>query len=506
MGAGDRWRFRVDGVPRTVGRDHELAQLRELLSTPKDVSTVVLWGIGGVGKSWLAQTYALEHQDRLRLRWWINASSRLDVIADLAKLAKFLDISDEDQERAARNVLLRLGGLEDWLLVYDDADDPATLAGLLPTVGSGEVIVTSRHSGWRRFGEEIHVQPFGEQVAADYLSERTVGHDPEAAKRVAADLDGLPLALALAAAYCRQTRTPLDRYHRDYQRDRERLIADDDFAARDHPVPVVLGWRRCFAAAGRRHKGAHDLLRLLASFAQRPVPRGLLSAAPDALPRKLRRTVTSPDELGTAISALAAFGLVEAIGGSAVTVHRLMQDLTYALCPPDQLRKAAHGALYTLLWSFPADVSDRSNWPDCSTLFSHARTALTHADRYEVPGTADATLRTRVAGYLMERGEYAHARDLLAQAATSREMALGVDHPTTLLAGIDVARVDRHLGNAPAVHRRLTPTLRRCRRVFGPGHPETLATASHLADALQEMGDLNAARELGEEVLAWCRS
>lgn len=506
MGAGDRWRFRLDGVPRTVGRDHELDQLQRLLSIPKQVSTVVLWGLGGVGKSWLAQTYAVHHRRRLRLRWWINAASRLEAIADLAKLAKFLDIDDENQERAARNVLLRLGGLRDWLLVYDDADDPAMLAGLLPTVGDGEVIVTSRHSGWSRFGEEVHVQPFDVAVAAEFLSERTVGHDPAAAEAVAKDLGGLPLALTLAAAYCRRTRTPLDRYHRDYVRDRQRLIADADFAARDHPVPVVLAWRRCLAGVGRKDKAAPDLMRLLASFAPRPVPRGLLSAAPKEMPRRLRRTVNSPDRLGTTIQTLTAFGLVEAIGGSAVTMHRLIQEITYALSPPDQLRKAAHSAVSCLLWSFPADVADRENWPDCSTLFSHARTALTHSDRYQVPGATDAVLRTRVGGYLLERGEHAHARDLLAHAYTSREVALGADHPTALLAAIDVARVDRQLGNAHAVHRRMTPVVRHCRRVFGPGHQETLAAASHLADALQQLGELETARELGEEVLAWCRA
>lgn len=509
MGPHDGWGWATDRVfpgappPSFLGRDDELARLRAAAESEGKAPATLLWGPAGVGKSLLARAYAEEGD--FDLRWWVHATSRLEVVASLAELAEVLGVGSTDQERAARNALIRLGGRDRWLLVFDDADDPAVLAGLLPTLGGGQVIITSRHTGWGTLATPIQVGALTLRDAESYLRRRCADQDHKAAAAVAEDLDRLPLALALAAAYCRQTRTSLAAYHRMFRRERAKLQSDPDFAPRDYPVPVVVAWRACMRAAARRNKAAPELLELLAALAPVPVATELLTSAPHALPRRLQKAFSVPDGRDRAVAPLAAMSLLTTVPIGRLWIHRLVRDLAAALSPPSRLRTAARAAVASVLAAFPRDVSDPRNWPRCHALLPHARAALDQSNRHEVAGELDAELRERLAGYLSERGEYSHTRILLTQAATSRENELGRDHPRTLASILELARVEHQLGQYASARRRLEAVLPRCRRVLGVAHPATLAGAGRLADLMKELGDPQAAWRTYVEITERCR-
>lgn len=506
--------------PVFVGREHELAQLRQALRSPSQAGetgpggdpdqlnrtpAVVLWGPGGIGKSVLAQAYAHTERRRLQLRWWISATGRLETIAGLAELAETLGVGVPDQRQAAQNALIRLGGRKDWLLVYDDADDQAVLAGLLPESGDGQVIITSRHSGWTGVTAHVRVGPLPEAPAVEYLRRSSGDSDQAAAESVAGDLDGSPLALALAAAYCRRSRTPLSAYHRSFVRERNKVLSDPEFAQRDYPTPVVIAWRRSLAAAKQRHKAAPDLLCVLSSFAPMPVAAELVFADVPALPRRLQRCLAEADGWTRAVHALSQLGLLTVVSGSRLLVHRLVAELTGALCPIDQRRACALGAVAALLGRFPLDVTDPTNWTACQALLPHVRAALVQASRVEVTGRVDAALRIRLADYLVERGESAHARDQLTLAVASREHDLGTDHPMTLAAVLSLVRVEQELGHYTTTRARLELMLPKFRKVLGEGHPDTLSASGRLADAQLHLGDLESAWKGYERIRRVCR-
>jgi hypothetical protein len=48
-------------------------------------------------------------------------------------------------------------------------------------------------------------------------------------------------------------------------------------------------------------------------------------------------------------------------------------------------------------------------------------------------------------------------------------------------------------------------TLSRCRRVLGPGHPNTLTSAYNLARDLSALGEHQQASELNKDILTWCQ-
>jgi AAA+ ATPase superfamily predicted ATPase len=58
-----------------VSREKELSKIHELLQGHSNRSCVVLHGLGGIGKTQLAITYAKRHKEKYTATFWLNANN-----------------------------------------------------------------------------------------------------------------------------------------------------------------------------------------------------------------------------------------------------------------------------------------------------------------------------------------------------------------------------------------------------------------------------------------------
>jgi hypothetical protein len=125
-----------------VGRDEQLAALRAKL-TDQGVATLVpaaaLTGMGGIGKTQLALTYAQRYRGEYTLGWWVPSETELGMLTALAELGVVLRLPEQlpPAELAART-RDALGERSGWLLVFDNAPDPVAVADYFP--GRGEAM------------------------------------------------------------------------------------------------------------------------------------------------------------------------------------------------------------------------------------------------------------------------------------------------------------------------------------------------------------------------------
>jgi len=210
-------------VTRTIGRDGERDAVSHLLRQD-DVRLVTLTGLGGVGKTRLALEVARELEPDLPDGAWfvsLAATARAEHVAStIAQAVGVTPLEGESPSQAVERFLAPKRGL----LVLDNFEHLLAAAplvsGLLASCGALKLLATSRAAlrlqPERRFPVEPLALPASDDpaevvasAAAALFLERAESHgaelalDPQQASAVARlcrRLDGLPLAIELAAA------------------------------------------------------------------------------------------------------------------------------------------------------------------------------------------------------------------------------------------------------------------------------------------------------------------
>ncbi len=175
--------------PNFTGREDILDALRTTLTSGQAAAlTQAIVGLGGVGKTQTATEYAYRHCGDYDVVWWVRAEEPATLAAEYAALAGALNLPEKEaQEQDVIIAAVRrwLGQHGDWLLVFDNAETPDSLAPYLLGGGVGHVLITSRSQVWRGYARPltVHVLPPGDAV--DFLLKRTGQADGAAAQELA---------------------------------------------------------------------------------------------------------------------------------------------------------------------------------------------------------------------------------------------------------------------------------------------------------------------------------
>ena len=172
---------------------------------------------GGTGKTQLAVAFArtLWSGRAVESLTWVDATSREAIVSGFALAAHAAGAigAGASADAAAEAYVAWLAHTRHpWALILDDLTDLADVAGLWPSGPAGQVVITTRLPG-TVFGQAprppragvpriTHVGGFSRREALSYLTTRLVEHLDQRAEALdlAEDLDGLPLAIAQAAA------------------------------------------------------------------------------------------------------------------------------------------------------------------------------------------------------------------------------------------------------------------------------------------------------------------
>jgi tetratricopeptide (TPR) repeat protein len=486
--------------PNFTGRAGLLAALNEQLEAGGTAGLVAAHGLGGVGKTQLALEYAHRHAHEYELVWWVTADATSPIVTGVGELAPRLGLPVETELGAtAAKVVEALRRRAGWLLVFDNAEDPAVVGRFLPAGSGGHVLVTSRNPAFGQLGAKVDVDILPAEEAVAFLLARSGDNDRVAAGELAAELGGLPLALAQAAAYCEQTSLDLAGYLARYRTRRRELLARGTLVG--YPATVATTWRLNLEAVQASAPAAVELLRLCAFLAPDAIPLELLAAAPAVLPDALARVAA--DELATdeLVAALHRFSLVRR-DRSGLAVHRLVQAVVRDSMEAGPAGQWAGRAVRLLLAALPEDPQDPAGWPRYAALLAHAQTAAHHAQAGTIAPAATVELLHLVGAYLWSRAELAAARATLQQALAIIRATDGPDHPNAAAILHTLGLVLRDLGDLAGARKRLELALAINKAAYGPDHPAVAGDLADLGGVLEELGDLAGAYRCQKRALA----
>ncbi|TQJ88322.1 FxSxx-COOH system tetratricopeptide repeat protein [Streptomyces sp. SLBN-31] len=196
-----------------IGRVEQLNALREGFDSFGGNSSPpqVLCGLDGVGKQQIALEYAHRFASQYDMVWWVPAAE--NVQDSLTRLARAVGASGggphTGEDRQALLERLRQERRR-WLLVFDGVKDQEAVKDLIPTGGSGHVLITSGSMEWAPEFTRHPVDPFTPEESVALLSRRLPGASDEELLRLAERLGHLPIWEKAAANVLRACPQDID--------------------------------------------------------------------------------------------------------------------------------------------------------------------------------------------------------------------------------------------------------------------------------------------------------
>lgn len=496
-----------------TGREEYLAELERELSAN---ARAVLCGMPGVGKTQTAIEHAYRRYEAKAFDYvfYVHAATIEELLTDFASIARHLNLPAKDEpdfNRVAAAVKAWFEQNARWLLIFDNADDlkvlfdetdaPGQRHNYVPANRQGQVLLTRRPGDAGGLARTIEITEMDDDEGALLLLRRagyvakSDGLDaatPElaaAARKVANEVGGLPLALDIAGAYIKETGTPPAEYLELYREEGKALRRE-----RDEQDPYKRSVATVFSLAFKQvatpdgdteedavtARAAADLLRLCAFVAPDAIPLELFTAGASELGDDLGRAMGNKIWWAKTKRRVLRFALLERnADAQTFDTHRLAQAVTRDETDANTQRLWTERALRMLDEIFPSP--EFSNWRVCDLLLPHALDCFVHEHACNFRTVEMARLSNEVAFHLENRARYAEAEPLYQQALEIRKEVSGEKHPATATCLNNLADLYRVQGRYEEAEPLFRQALEIRKEVLGERHPDTAQSLNNLA-------------------------
>jgi len=415
-----------------------------------------------------------EHLNRVR-EWLDNSSSGdwLMVLDNFDNLA----VHDDTGLRVAKHLPVKRGRL-----LYTTRD--ASILGNFVPPNSGVFVPA--------MSDEEALQMFSNLLG---IEETAAPDNADGAPELLDQLDNLPLAIAQAAAYIRETKVDISSYMRMFkecernQHDllNEALPVEDGHGNRYCSRAVTTTWKLTFDKIRERSPDSAQLLEVMSFLNPDDLPKTLLRSAPflRGLSDVLFHKTFAP---------LLNFSLIYPLKSSHYRLHRLV-----GLCIRMQMESEdihRRNKLLETVWSFlrhGVQIDRGSNYMQCVQLVPHAITALQHATKGSQAVKDGLYLQNFLGEILSRGGDTTNSLVWLQRALGGYEKVLGKDHPNTLGTVHNIAITFQSRGEHDKAMVWFQRALEGYEKVLGKDHPNTLGTVHNMAITFRTRGELDKA-------------
>ena len=519
------------GSTRFVGRLPEMWQLHSALHPETTRLTVgrtgpavaQVRGLGGIGKSLLAEEYALRFGAAYPGGiYWLQAYGSYDQTDlspeeldarhhdELRRIAELLGVATEhlSPDRVTAAVAQAIERADQpCLWVVDDlpkglnAQQIRTLVAPHPLACT---LFTTRSQAYGALAVAVDLDVLAPQDAYQLLTTRrpaTTEDEHRAAEgivevlgRHALAVDVAGAALAIQQGLVSYTDFLINLAEPD-QDELELIVELADALPNGHEASITRTLVRSIRQLGGE---GLDLLRLAASLAPAPIPAGLVAAVFAQADGLDQRQATR--RAAHAIAEAAALSLASRAGEhetSAWLVHALVARTTrFQESDPQRLAVLREAAI-AVLTSWIRAIVDAHTHTAPEGVVLHARELIG-----SVETAVEAALLGWVASYDSQRGDFRRAELGQRQHWAACLRLFGPEHPETLGSMNNLAETLRELGDLAGSQDLHQEVLEVHQRLFGPEHPVTLRSMHNLALTLLPLGDAAGARDLNQQVVA----
>ena len=521
----------LTGSKRFVGRTREMWEIHSLLNASEcaqitghaghpDMAQVS--GMGGIGKSLLAEEYALRFGAAYPGGvFWLSAHGSYNPNApDIESFAaackdQFLALTESlgrqlppdtslgILQHTIRQIIESKG--ERCLWVVDDI--PCGLATQVDAVKAwfsphplARTLITTRSHEYRDLAGELALELLDDVQARRLLKNHNIdiAGQEEDTQELLELLAGHALALDVAGAAIEENGGYIRPFLEHIEEDNDDLLdASVDLTGAlpaGHAPSIVRTFKH---SIDRLDEPGKDLLCIAACLSPEPI-------RDEFIEQVFRQTDDLEEQDGKklakrALRQAAQYSLINRQPGR-FTVHALISATVGHLdMTADERGQALLRAAVELLHDIVNPQATHQEAAAIALEIAHARFLTASINEDSDPGLL--LLLNRLGFFDYYRGNVHLAVKDFRQMVTIREKTLGPDHPDTLTSMDDLGETLRIVGDHAGARKLQEQVLKKMTSLLGPDHPSTLTSLNNLAETLRAMGEHAGARKLEEQVL-----
>ncbi|KAK0628901.1 pfs domain-containing protein [Bombardia bombarda] len=194
---------------RFTGRDGVLEELHHILEPSfqgdldgQTACSCLIHATAGMGKTETAVEYAYRFRGCYHYIFWLQAQTEEVLINSLLEVASILGLGKEADLATSGKIQICLNWLrttdKTWLLVYDNAEDVASIRRFWPASTRGAIIVTSQNPTLSVITKnQIELEPMTDEEGSSLIKNflQRSNFEEEDARLLSEHLGGLPLAI-----------------------------------------------------------------------------------------------------------------------------------------------------------------------------------------------------------------------------------------------------------------------------------------------------------------------
>ncbi|CAH0024545.1 unnamed protein product [Clonostachys rhizophaga] len=537
--------FSLQGMPvsdKFIDRPTDRAALEQCLlpqQPPTERRKVcVLHGLGGIGKTQLAIDFARRHKAAFSAIFWLDGRSEDQLRQSLARcLGRIPELrtasrndlnlnSKEGLDVAVMKVIewLARPSNTQWLLIFDNVDQDQQQGGATGTYDirqyfpgdQGSILITTRLLRLQQLGSSKHltnVDPGQSRVILQTWYGKELNWRPDYDTLLEL-LQGLPLALAQAASYLRETGIDVATYIRIYNQQWRKLMGSNNPLTDYDQGSIATTWAVSLDAIEDKSTDARNALRLWACLDNKQFWHGLLEVAKstdseEQWPPWLFRMANDVTCFADAMGLLLRYSMIQAQAepSGSYAMHPVVHQWVLHLDSNEKNRDFARLAL-VLVGRLVPDRETKEYWILQQRILPHAEQCSRWIQkdflRSNETATSDKAMIDSVhrLGILYrDQGKFSEAEAMYNKALEGKEKALGRDHTSTLSTVNNLGLVYRDQGKLSEAEAMYNRALEGKEKALERDHASTLNTVNNLGLLYKNQGKLGEAETMFDRAL-----
>jgi len=480
-----------------IGRTSELKDIYNTLHEGKNL--VLVNGIGGIGKTTLAQVYLTEYQDKYEHVAWVTQTGD-DVKMDFSDNNNWVkggvDIDEGDKDTDSRfiqvmNSLRCIGAMPNLLIIDDVTESIEGIFAQLPKPPQWHVLATSRQKISKFNVKEVG---FLSKDDAKALFRKYYGRSDitdEQVENIVELVDCHTLIIELLAKTANKKRWDFEKLASSIKNDEKVDIKGVDHNESDGKVDKITSYLRNIFNISSLNDSEKWLMQHMAclpnDFNSYVILEKLINL----------EAYGHQDEFADSLNSLKESGwLLYNDENDSYKMHCVIADVVKLEYPPqiEDMRQFVNGLSDLLSYNIKYNPVEQFQW------VSFGKSALNiFADDND---TDVSLLQNNLSWILKNLGQLKEAEELLRRALASYEKNFEPDHPEIAISCSNLATVLKNMGQLKEAEELLRRARASYEKNFEPDHPNIATSRSNLALVLKNMGQLKEAEKLLRRALA----